>query len=104
MLGVVDVPSTDLDQVVYRQIDALTVYEALQTILQGTGYRLAGDAAADPALYRLYQQPYPAHYRQLGPAPLGEVLTQLGGSAWFVVVDPVNRLLSFERLLRYRND
>lgn len=97
-----DVTANDLHQVVYRRVSGVTVQEGLHEILAGTGYRLAGAAAADPELFRLFDQPYPEHKRQIGPAGLIEVLARVAGPAWVLVVDPVNRLLSFERDGRYR--
>lgn len=97
-----DVTANDLHQVVYRRVSGATVQEGLHEILAGTGYRLAGTAAADPQLYRLLEQPYPEHKRRIGPAGLSEVLARVAGPAWVLVVDPVNRLLSFERDGRYR--
>ncbi len=98
----VEVTAHDLDQVVYRHIGGATVHDGLREILVGTGYRLAGSEANDPELFRLLEQPYPEHKRRIGPAGLIEVLAMVAGPAWVLVVDPVNRLLSFERDGRYR--
>lgn len=92
----------DLQQVVYLHMQGRTVLEGLIQILQGTGYRLAHEAAADPEIGRLYEQPYPENQRDLGPRALGEVLERLGGPAWRLVEDPVNRLISFEVQPAYR--
>lgn len=99
-----EVTANDLHQVVYRQVSAPTVHDGLHEILAGTGYRLAGPAANDPELFRLLEQPYPEHKRRIGPAGLTEVLAMVAGPAWVLVVDPVNRLLGFERSGRYRHD
>ena len=45
---------------------------------------------------RLYDQPYPESQRAIGPRELGAVLERLAGPAWQLVVDPVNRRVSFE--------
>ncbi len=89
-------PVDDLKQSVYKSVNARNVEEALMQILRGTGWRLAQRAAAEPEIYRLYQQPYPDNKKQLGPMPLDAALTWVGGNAWQLVVDPVNKLISFE--------
>ena len=93
----------DLDQTVYRQVRGQTVLEGLREILHGTGYRLADPAAADPAIGRLYDQPYPDGQREIGPGALGAVLERLAGPAWQLVEDPVNRRVSFEVKAAYRS-
>lgn len=86
----------DLDQTVYKTIKGRTVLEGLLGILQGSGYQLAAERAADPEIHRLYGQPYPESQRTVGPQALKAVLERLAGPAWLLVVDPVNRLVSFE--------
>ncbi len=93
---------TDLQQVVYLHVQGRTVLEGLIQILQGTGYRLAGEGATDPEIGRLYEQPYPDHQREIGPRALGTVLERLAGRGWRVVEDPVDRLISFEVQPAYR--
>lgn len=92
----------DLDQTVYQRVRGRRVLEGLREILEGTGYRLADAAAADPEIGRLYGQPYPESQREIGPRALGEVLERLAGPAWQLVEDPVNRLVSFEVRRSYR--
>ena len=92
----------DLDQIIYLRVRGRSVLEGLLEILHGTGYRLAEPAAADPAIGRLYDQPYPDGQREIGPRALGAALERLAGPAWQVVEDPVNRLVSFEVKAAYR--
>lgn len=92
----------DLDQVIYQHIQGRTVLEGLIQVLEGTGYRLASEEAADPEIGRLYEQPYPENQRHLGPRALGTILERLAGPAWRLVEDPVNRLVSFEVRPAYR--
>jgi type IV pili sensor histidine kinase/response regulator len=94
--------ATDLAQTVYRAVQGPTVGQGLYELLIGTGYRLAEPQAADPAIGRLYVQPYPEAQRDVGPVELGIALERLAGPAWQLVVDPVNRLVSFERRPPYR--
>ncbi|TVR65508.1 MAG: hypothetical protein EA420_03055 [Candidatus Competibacteraceae bacterium] len=88
--------TTDLAQTVYVRVRGRNLLEGLQEILEGTGYRLADAAAADPEIWRLYVQPFPEAQRPVGPRALGAVLERLAGPAWRLVEDPVNRRVSFE--------
>jgi conjugative transfer region protein (TIGR03748 family) len=49
-----------------------TVGGAVQHLLRGSGYRLPGKPAADPARLDLLGYPLPAAHRSLGPMPLRE--------------------------------
>ncbi len=92
----------ELEQPIYRHVQSPTIFGALTEILEGTGYRLAHDQVADPEIAHLYRQPYPALQRNLGPESLHAILKRLAGPGWQLVVDPVNRLLSFELRSHYR--
>lgn len=92
---------SDLQTVVYRQLYPGTVGQALPQLLEGTGWRLADSYAADVRIYRLYNQPLPEHKLRIGPMALDKALTNLAGDGWELVVDPVNRLVSFEVRERY---
>ena len=91
----------DLQATVYRQLTPGTVGQALPQLLDGTGWRLADRYAADDRIYRLYDQPLPEHKLRIGPMPLDQALTWIAGEGWALVVDPVNRLVSFEVRERY---
>lgn len=91
----------DLQATVYRQLTPGTVGQALPQLLDGTGWRLADSHAADDRVYRLYNQPLPEHKLRIGPMPLDQALTWIAGDGWALVVDPVNRLVSFEVEARY---
>lgn len=91
----------DLQATVYRQLAPGTVGQALPQLLDGTGWRLADRYAADDRIYRLYDQPLPEHKLRIGPMPLDQALTWIAGEGWTLVVDPVNRLVSFEVRERY---
>jgi conjugative transfer region protein (TIGR03748 family) len=77
-----------------------TVGEGLHYLLRRTGYRFASREATDPAIPVLMRQPLPAVHRRLGPITVLRALTTLAGPAWYLVVDPVHRLVSFD-LTRY---
>ena len=86
---------------VFKSIDAYSVQEGLEQLLQGSGWALAGADNADPQIWRLYRQPWPDNKRTLNPMPLARALEWVAGDGWSLVVDPVNRLVSFEVNARY---
>ncbi len=69
-----------------------TVGEALQHLLQRTGYQLCPEADEGPTLYR---HALPAAHYQLGPMPLKQALQLLGGRAWQLTVDDRERQVCF---------
>jgi len=65
-----------------------TVGDALRHVLQRSGYSLCANRAA---VTTLFSRPLPAVQHQLGPMALLDALTILGGPAWRLVIDPVER-------------
>ena len=94
--------SDDLSVVIHRHLSADSVHLALMQLLSGTGWRLASRAAADPKIQRLYMQQLPEQKRHLGPMSLDAALVWIGGDGWRLVVDPVNKLISYEIKSQYR--
>lgn len=94
--------SDDLNQTIYRQIKDNYVGGGIVDLLKGTGWKLASVDASDPNIMRLYNQPYPQHKRSIGPATLIDSLKFIGGNAWELVIDPVNKLISYELASSYR--
>jgi type IV pili sensor histidine kinase/response regulator len=80
-----------------------TVGDAIHHLLSRSGYRLADLTVSDPAMPVLLNQPLPLIHRHLGPITIENALVTLAGDAWDLVVDPVNRLVSFELLEQYRS-
>ena len=97
----VDDRLSGLDAMVFKTVDAYSVQEGLEQLLQGSGWALAGADNADPQIWRLYRQPWPDNKRTLNPMPLSQALKWVAGDGWSLVVDPVNRLVSFEINARY---
>ena len=69
-----------------------TVGEALRHVLQRSGYALCADSAA---VDRLFRRPLPAVQHQLGPISLLDALTIIGGPAWRLDIDPVDRTVCY---------
>lgn len=99
--GTVDDRLSGLDAMVFKTIDAYSVQEGLEQLLQGSGWALAGADNAGPQIWRLYRQPWPDNKRSINPMPLSQALSWVAGDGWSLVVDPVNRLVSFEINVRY---
>lgn len=93
----------DLSVVIHRHLPAGSVHFALMRLLSSTGWRLASRAAADPEIQRLYMQQLPEQKQLLGPMPLDTALVWIGGDAWRLIVDPVNKLISYEIRTEYRS-
>jgi len=74
----------------------VTVGEAVQYLLQRSGYRLATAPVIAPETADLLTLPLPAVHRHLGPITLAQALETLVGPAFRLVHDPVHRLISFE--------
>lgn len=79
-----------------------TVGDAISQLLERSGYRLAFGGHADPELPTLLALPLPQVHRNLSQIRLRDALQALAGSAWVLVEDPVNRLVSFDLDERYR--
>ena len=74
-----------------------TLGEAVQYLLQRSGYRLANAESIGPDTIALFALPLPAVHRSLGPMRLRDALETLAGPAFRLVQDPVHRLITFER-------
>ena len=68
------------------------VGEALRHVLQRSGYSLCPDSAA---VDRLFNRPLPAVHHQLGPISLLDALTIIGGPAWRINIDPIDRIVCY---------
>ncbi|KKX67462.1 PilL N-terminal domain-containing protein [Pseudomonas putida] len=71
-----------------------SVQDALQYILQRSGYSLCPDTAAVKALFT---RPLPAAHYRVGPIPLRSALQMLAGPAWRLTTDEINRSVCFEQ-------
>ena len=71
-----------------------TVGDAVQHLLDDSGYRLAGTPGS--ASHILLAQPLPAVHRALGPLRLDQALQTLAGPVFKLVQDPLHRRIAFE--------
>ncbi|WP_223508270.1 MULTISPECIES: PilL N-terminal domain-containing protein [unclassified Pseudomonas] len=71
-----------------------SVQEALQYVLQRSGYSLCPVSASVKVLFT---RPLPAAHYRLGPIPLRNALQVLAGPAWQLTTDEVSRSVCFEQ-------
>ena len=71
-----------------------TVGDAVQHLLDDSGYRLAGTLGS--ASHILLAQPLPGVHRVLGPLRLDQALQTLVGPVFRLVQDPLHRRIAFE--------
>ena len=72
-----------------------SVQEALQHVLQRSGYSLCPVSAS---VRVLFTRPLPAAHYRLGPISLRRALQVLAGPAWQLTTDEVSRSVCFEQL------
>lgn len=73
-----------------------TVGDAMRSLLQDQGIRLAVPKSKDARVRTLIALPMPRTHRDLGPISLQHALETLAGPVWRLVQDPIHRLVSFE--------
>lgn len=74
-----------------------TVGEAVQWVLQHSGYQLADNDQLADEVRAMLALPLPAAHRHFDSLPLHTVLELIAGPAFHLVEDPVHRLIAFER-------
>jgi type IV pili sensor histidine kinase/response regulator len=72
-----------------------TVEQAVQFLLLRSGYRLADASVRTHEAKVLLNHPLPQIHRQLGPITLDKALQTLAGDAFELVVDPINRKVTY---------
>lgn len=77
--------------------DVTRVGESIRWLLRDSGYRLAEDSVQTPEVLELFELPLPAVHRQFESLPLHQVLALLVGPGFYLVHDPLQRLVAFER-------
>lgn len=75
--------------------NATTVLDAIDAALKDSGYRLA-TYHPDRRVVQMFALPLPAVHRTLGPISVAGALKTITGKPWSLVVDPINRLVTFQ--------
>jgi conjugative transfer region protein (TIGR03748 family) len=79
-----------------------TVGDAMNYLLRFSGYALIAESQQSLALKIILSKPLPIIDRELGPMTLSNGLTTLSGSAFYLVEDPVNRVVDFKLKPEYQ--
>jgi len=74
-----------------------TIGGALRWVLRDSGYRLAASPVLTEEVQVMLELPLPAVHRRFELMPLKTVMGLMVGPAFYVVQDPVHRLIAFER-------
>jgi conjugative transfer region protein (TIGR03748 family) len=78
-----------------------TVGDAMNYMLRLSGYSLLPVGRMSSALKSTLAKPLPAIDRDFGPMSLKEGLTTLAGPAFYLVQDPLNRMVDFRVKSQY---
>lgn len=73
-----------------------SIGQTVEFLLARSGYVLADSSVLSEEAKVLLNLPLPAIHRELGPMTLDRALITLSGEAFALVVDPVNRKVTFE--------
>lgn len=84
--------------------ESLTVGRAMKDLLAGTSYILAQGFTADPEIDVLLDARLPQQQRSLKNLSIQDALSIIAGDPWLIVIDPVNRMVSFELPFPYQDD
>ena len=79
-----------------------TIGDAMNYLLRFSGYSLIPEAQMSLALQITLSKPLPIIDRELGPVTLRDGLTTLSGSAFYLIQDPVNRVVDFKLKPEYQ--
>ncbi|MBL4262832.1 hypothetical protein [Vibrio fluvialis] len=79
-----------------------TVRDAVQMVMEPSGWVLAEDKANDSALTIVLDRPLPEVHRRLSKMPLRTVLQVLVGQYFEPVEDPIRRIYTFDLNSQFR--
>ncbi len=101
-LAVSATPQKDQQQLLQQQIQVrfpqniLTIKQAVNFLLQFSGYQLATENTISVSVNTMLEQPLPEVDKNFGPMSLEQGLVTLSGDSFYLLIDPVNRLVSFK--------
>ncbi|MDP1574337.1 MAG: pili assembly chaperone [Coxiellaceae bacterium] len=108
-LSVAATPAADQKNLLQQQIqikfpqNILTIKQAVKFILQFSGYRLCNENELDKPAKKMLSQPLPEVDRTFGPMTLKQGLQTLAGNMFYLLLDPIDRLVGFEIKPDYRH-
>lgn len=74
----------------------LTIKQAVKFVLQFSGYQLAKSKQMGQPARAMLDQPLPEVDKTFGPITLEQGLKTLAGATFYLLVDPVHRLIAFQ--------
>ncbi|NKB65230.1 MAG: pili assembly chaperone [Gammaproteobacteria bacterium] len=77
--------------------DVETIGDALGWLLRDSGYRLASESVLSIDAQKMLELPLPSVHRRFEPMALKIVIALIVGPSFYLVQDPVYRLITFER-------
>jgi conjugative transfer region protein (TIGR03748 family) len=80
-----------------------SVGDAMNYVLRLSGYSLVPEERMSSYLKTILAKPLPAVDRDFGPMSLRDGLTTLAGPAFYLVQDPLNRMVDFRVKQQYLN-
>ena len=89
-------------QITFPQ-NILSIQDAMQFILQFSGYRLCDVKNLNASARAMLRQPLPEVDRTLGPMTLEQGLQTLAGNMFYILLDPIHRLIGFQLKPAYRD-
>jgi conjugative transfer region protein (TIGR03748 family) len=108
-LSVKGKPRQDQEQLLQQQIqihfpqNILTNKQAIIFLLQFSGYHMANSNQMHQSTRDMLAQPLPEVDRVFGPMPLEQGLATLAGHPFYLLIDPVHRLVSFKLKTEYQD-
>ncbi len=81
----------------------LTIQQAIEFILQFSGFHLAESSNLNHSVRERLQQSLPEVDRVLGPITLEQALLTLTGEPFYLLLDPVHQLIAFELRPPYKD-
>jgi len=107
-LAVAEKPQTAQTKLLQQQIQikfpgsVLTVKQAVKFMLQFSGYHLVGVKQLNQPARAMLNQPIPEVDRTLDPMTLEQGLSTLASEPFYLLIDPVHRLVGYKIRPAYR--
>ncbi len=108
-LSVEEKPLKGQRQLLQQQIQVqfptniLTIQQAIEFILQFSGFHLGKSSNFSHSVRERLQQSLPEVDRVLGPITLEQALLTLAGEPFYLLLDPIHQLIAFELKPHYKD-
>lgn len=107
-LTVAEKPQQEQQRLLNQQIqikfpqNILTIKQAVEFVLQYSGYRLTDLQQMNQPARDMLNQPLPIIDKTFGPMTLEQGLITLAGNEFYLLIDPVHRLIGYKIKPAYR--